>query len=201
MLASRTAAAQNVQLWDEVDVATSWRTLALTVPVVLRTDTKLPNPQLVAGGLLADIQLPHDVTLTGGYLVAELPQRADLLAQIPLVAAAKTFHVGELILNDRNRLERLDGFGTSPFRYRNRLLLDSPLGAGRRWHMFGDDEVFFDFSQSAWTQNRFRVGAGVRMNSHTFLDAYYLLRSVRGGLPSTQVIGTTFRVALTASPE
>jgi len=71
------AAAQTLQSWNEVDVTASWHRVDLLVPFLARTDTNLPNPQLAASGFTADFPLPWRLTLTGGYLFADLPQRSE----------------------------------------------------------------------------------------------------------------------------
>jgi hypothetical protein len=190
------AGAQDFQLWDEVDLTASWRNVDFLVPVLARTDTRLPNPQLAATGIMADFRLPWRLTLTGGYLFADLPQRSDKV-NLPLIALSKMFHVGRLAIADRNRFEKLIGFPTSPVRYRNRLMVDRPFGAYDLWHLFADDEVFFNLSNSSWNQNRFQTGGGARLNRRLFLDVYYLQRNPSGGAPTTRVLGTALRVTLT----
>jgi len=190
------ARAQAFQQWNEVDLTASWGKFDLLAPVLARTDSHLPNPQLAATGILADYPLPWHLTVTGGYLFADLPQRSDRV-QLPLLALSKSFHLGQLVVTDRNRFEKLVGFGTSPIRYRNRLWLDRPLGAGDRWHVFAVDEVFFDLSAARWNQNRFQTGGGARMNRRLFLDVYYLQKNPSGGAPTTRVLGTVLTVKLT----
>jgi hypothetical protein len=194
---TKSANAQDFQSWNEVDLAASWRNVEFVMPLLARTDIRLPNPQLAATGITADVHLPWRLTLTGGYLFADLPQRSEL-ADVPLFAVSKTFHASRLFVTDRNRFEKLIGFGTSPIRYRNRLLVDLPFGTRGRWHVFADDEVFFDLSASKWNQNRFRAGCGAQLSSRLFLDVYYLQRNPAGGVPETRVVGTVLKVTLTS---
>jgi hypothetical protein len=193
------ARAQNFQGWNEVDLTASSRRVAFLVPLLARTDTRLPNPQLAATGITADISLPWHLTLTGGYLFADLPERSQLV-HVPLMAVSKTFRTRRLVFADRNRFEKLIGIGTAPIRYRNRFLVDLPLGARNRWHLFANDEVFFDLTASRWNQNRFQIGGGARLNRRLSLDVYYLERNLSGGAP-TRVLGTTLKVTLTAKDE
>jgi Protein of unknown function (DUF2490) len=165
-------------------------------PLLARTDPRLPNPQLAATGITADFHLPWRLTLTGGYLFADLRQRS-LFVHIPLVAVTKSFRVARFTLADRNRFEKLIGYGAAPVRYRNRFMVDRPFGARDRWHLFVADEVFFDLSNAAWNQNRFQAGGGARLNRRLFLDGYYLQRNPSGDALTTRVLGTTLRVALT----
>jgi hypothetical protein len=94
---------------------------------------------------------------------------------------------------DRNRFEKLIGYGSSPVRYRNRVLLDRPFGLHDRWHVFAGDEVFFDLSAARWDQNRFQIGGGARLRPGLGLDIYYLLKNPNGGAP-IHVAGVTLKV-------
>jgi hypothetical protein len=194
------AIAQDFQLWNEVDLTASWKKVEFLAPFLARTDTSLPNPQLAATGITADFPLPWRLTLTGGYLFADLPQRS-LFVHLPLVALTKSGTIGRFTCADRNRFEKLVGFGTSPVRYRNRFLVDRPLGAHDRWHLFAVDEVIFDVSDAVWNQNRAQAGGGVHLNRRLLLDVYYLQRNVSGAVPTTRVLGTTLRVTLNSEPK
>jgi hypothetical protein len=190
------AGAQDFQLWDEVDLTASWRSVDFLVPLLARTDTRLPNPQLAATGITADFRLPWGLTLTGGYLFADLPQLSDKV-HLPLIALSKSVRAGRFTVSDRNRFEELIGYPTSPVRYRNRLMVDLPFGVHDGWHLFVDDEIFFNLSNSSWNQNRFQAGGGARLNRRLFLDVYYLQRNPSGNTPTTRVLGTTLRVTST----
>jgi Protein of unknown function (DUF2490) len=194
------AIAQDFQLWNEVDLAASWKKVEFLAPFLARSDTSLPNPQLAATGITADFPLPWRLTLTGGYLFADLPQRS-LFVHLPLVAVTKGGAIGRFTVADRNRFEKLVGFGTAPVRYRNRLLVDRAFGAHDRWHLFAGDELFFDLSAGAWNQNRLQAGGGARLNRRLLLDVYYLQRDASGLAPTTRALGTTLRVTLTPKPE
>jgi hypothetical protein len=189
------AAAQDFQVWNEVDLAATWRNVDFLVPLVVRTDTKLPNPLLAAAGITAEFPLPWSLTVTGGYLFADLP-RNSLLVQLPLVAITKRFPIGRFRAADRNRFEKLIGYPGSPVRFRNRLSLDRPFGAHDRWHIFTADEIFFNLSTSSWNQNRFQAGTGARLNNRVFFDIYYLQRNPNGGV-TTHALGTTLRISVT----
>jgi hypothetical protein len=189
------SSAQNVQSWNEVDLAASWRKVDFLVPMLARTDTHLPNPQLAAIGITVDSPRLWRLTLTGGYLFGDLPQRSEVV-HIPLLAVSISFRPGRLTITDRDRFEKLVGYGTSPIRYRNRLLLSRSFGVDEWGHLFVDDEVFFDLSASSWSQNRFQAGGGTRVNDRISFDVYYLERNSSHG-PATTVVGTTLRMTLT----
>jgi hypothetical protein len=62
---------------------------------------------------------------------------------------------------------------------------------------FAADEIFFDLSSTSWNQNRFQAGGGALLNRRFFLDVYYLQRNRSRSAPTTRVLGTTLRIALT----
>jgi hypothetical protein len=188
------ARAQDFQQWNEFDLAGSWQKVEFTLPFLARTDSQLPNPQLAATGLLADFHLPWRLTLTGGYLFADLAQ-TPYKVTLPLIAVTETVHVGRFSIADRNRLEKLFGYPTEPVRYRNRILLDRALGARNRWHLFVDNEIFFNLTNRSWNQNRFQAGGGARLNRRLLVDVYYLQRNPSGGAATTRVLGSTLRVS------
>jgi hypothetical protein len=194
------AGAQDFQSWNEVDLAATWRKVDLLVPLLARTDNSLPNPQLAATGLTADLPLGRHFILTGGYLFADLPQKS-LAVHVPLVAGTNAFRLGRTTLADRNRFEKLFNYPNAPVRYRNRFLAEEALGTSRRWHLFADDEVFFDLTAGAWSQNRLRAGGGVRLQRRLLLDVYYLRRNAGGGAEPVHVLGTNLRISLTRASQ
>jgi hypothetical protein len=187
--------AQELQSWNEVDLSASWRHVDFLAPFVERTEPGLPNPELAATGLTADLSLGWGLTLTPGYLFAYLPQANDRV-HLPLLALTATTHLRHLTLANRNRLEKLSGYRGNPVRYRNRLLLDRPLGSDGRTHAFLDDEVFFNLSAANFNQNRLQTGAGIHLDPRMLLDLYYLQRNPASG-PATYVLGVTLKVSLT----
>ncbi|HEX8941751.1 MAG TPA: DUF2490 domain-containing protein [Gemmatimonadaceae bacterium] len=193
-LTATIARAQGTQAWGEVDLVALFPRVALTTPIVVRSEPGPSTPDFIGSGALADVTLPWNATLTGGFLTVRLTQHKATLVQLPLVAVSESFHLGTITAFDRNRVEQLLGFGTSPRRYRNRLLLDAPLDHGA-WHLFGDDEEFYDFSSRAWTQNRARLGAGHQLAERAVVDVYYLRKTVRP--TTTHVVGVTVRIQVT----
>lgn len=189
------AAAQTVQSWNEVDLAANFKRANFTLPMVVRLDTNLANPQLAATGLLVDVRVGRHFTLTPGYLFADLPQ-SSLQVHVPLLAGTVGWGVGRFSFADRNRVEKLYGYGTEPVRYRNRVLVDKAFGASRRWHAFASDEIFWNLSNATWNQNRLQVGGGARLSRMASLDVYYLQRNANGGAATTRVLGTTLRILL-----
>lgn len=189
------SSAQDFQSWNEVDLTASYKGVDFLVPLLARVDSTSPNPQLAATGVTADFRLPWHLTFTGGYLFAELPQRS-LEVHLPLIALTPTVRLRRIVVADRNRFEKLIGFGDSPVRYRNRFLVDLPFGARERWHAFADNEVIFNLSARNWNQNRLQFGAGRQLASRFFFDVYYLRRNLSGRAPTQNVLGTTLRIGL-----
>ena len=189
------AKAQTVQSWNEVDLAANWNRASFTLPMVIRLDTQLANPQLAATGVLVDLPVARHFTITPGYLFADLPQNSTQV-HVPLLAGSVVWQAGKFSLADRNRVEKLYGYGTEPVRYRNRILVDRPFGLSHRWHAFASDEVFWNLSNATWNQNRLQLGGGVRLSRAAFLDMYYLQRDASGGAVETRALGTTLRILL-----
>jgi hypothetical protein len=107
------------------------------------------------------------------------------------------FHEYRFAFADMNRFERLIGYPGSPYRYRNKLIVDRPLGADRNWHLFASNEAFFNLSAGNWNQNRFQAGVGRRLNHHVSVDLYYLERVANGAAQSANILGTTLTMRLT----
>jgi hypothetical protein len=188
------ARAQDFQSWNEVDLSAAWKRVDLLAPFVARTDTSAVNPQLAATGLLVDLPLGNHVVLTAGYLFADLPQSMGGV-NIPLGAATAVFRPSRFTIADRNRFEKLIGYGTGPVRYRNRALLDWKLDARDRWHLFVDDELFWNLSNQTWNQNRLQAGAGYRLSRRLNLDLYYLQKNPAGSA-AVYVLGSDLTVRL-----
>ena len=195
LLATTGASAQDFQSWNEVDLTGSYKGVDLLVPLFARADSRLPNPQLAATGVTADFPLPLHLTITGGYLFAVLPQRS-LDVHLPWIALTPRFRIRRFTIADRNRFEKLVVSGDSPVRYRNRFLVDLPFGTQERWHGFASNEVIFNLTAGNWNQNRLQFGSGRQLDSRLFFDVYYLRRSLSGGGPTQNVLGTTLRISL-----
>ena len=91
--------AQGQPVWGEVDVVSSWQGVAVTAPVIFRTDSRLPNPQLAATGVIVDVRLRWRMTVSGGYLggyLATGSPRTSSLVGVPLVAALRLLPFGAL---------------------------------------------------------------------------------------------------------
>ena len=146
--------------------------------VLARLDFQRPNPQFFAVGGLADISSFSAYNDNRRLSFVELPtHRVDIHA--PRMSASEEVRLGPLLLSDRNRFERLigigrlgirAGLGSSPFRYRNRLLVDVPFAGSSALHVFAKEEAFYDFEVSGWDENRVRAGVGARLSKRLSLD-------------------------------
>jgi hypothetical protein len=198
MLAAQKTPATDWQVWSEVDVIAQLSDrLNVTVPLVIRDSFGLANPQLAGLGPVFDFSLTRFISVSGGYLFVSLPEIGPgyavhvPLAAITLREAWRRFH-----FSDRNRAERLIGLPGSPIRYRNKLAIERPVGSGR-FTPFVSDEVFYDFTQSEWTQNRLEIGVGTRLNRPLKLDTYYLEHSAHKSRPlSVHAIGVTLEIQI-----
>jgi hypothetical protein len=195
---ARLAGAQDFQNWNELDFTASWKKVDFLAPVVARTDPSKSNPLFAATGIVAFMPLTRHIVLVGGYLFADLPQSSQV-AHVPVAAVATSLNSSHLKVLDQNRFEKLFDYGSGPLRYRNLLLADVPLDP-RQWHMFVDDEIFFNLSNSSWNQNRCQAGVGRRLSTRLRLDLYYLQRSAPGGAAPAHVLGTILTVRLTHHP-
>ena len=186
----------DVQFWSELDLSANLaRNWTLLVPMVIRNSESAANPVLVGFGPIVTFAINQHVSLTGGYLFADLPDIAGgLTVHVPLAAVTFTQKVGRLEIEDRNRGERLIGIPHHPFRYRNRLSLQLPVASGR-WRLFVNDEVFYDFGARGWNQNRLQVGVSRTLSPRFKLDLYYLERSLHMARPNAvHVVGTTLGI-------
>ena len=109
------------------------------------------------------------------------------------------FAVKKFRLSDRNQFERrFRNSGVNSTRYRNRFLVEYPIGDSKRGLSFLiGDEVFYDWSVDRWVRNRFSVGVTKVLNSNLTLDVYYLRQNDGVSTPGDlHVIGTTWRIKL-----
>jgi hypothetical protein len=192
------APASDFEVWSEIDFSAQFgERLSVLFPLVARTSAQLANPQFAAAGALVSWRWMQHVDLTGGYLVVSLPHAGPgFTVQAPLAAVAFSQKIGWVRVSDRNRAERLIGVPGDPLRYRNRFVLEVPTPADA-WRIFAADEVFYDFTAAAWTQNRFQVGAARSLTRKTGLEVYYLERSLRHSTPgSTHALGLALEIRL-----
>jgi len=186
------------QVWTEVDLQHAFASaVEVTVPLVVRFDTKTPNPFLVAAGALGDVTVVRWATLTAGYLYVSLPHvpgATDL--NVPLAALTLRAHVGPVDLAHRSRVEWLDGLPGAPVRYRDRLLVAVRADRAGRWHGVASAEAFDDVTHAEWTKVRVQAGVERRIG-RLAVEVYYLEESpLAAGQLHVRGAGTLIAVGL-----
>jgi hypothetical protein len=109
------------------------------------------------------------------------------------------FNAGKFRLSDRNQLERrIRNSGARSTRYRNRFLIEHPIGNAKWGLSFViGDEVFYDWTVDRWVRNRFAVGVSKVFNKHFTEEFFYLRQNDGVSVPGDlNVIGTTLRFRL-----
>ncbi len=187
--------AQSLQWWPEIDVEMAHHRLNVLLLGQVRADAALPDPQLVAAGVVGTLRASSHWKVSAGYLFADLPQ-ADVVAHVPLVAITAQVAPGRWSLAERNRVERLLEYSNEPYRYRNLVRADYMLRKDRKTQLYFANEIIFNVApHAAFSQNRAQAGMSVPMGFATRLDGYFLERSATGG-KQTSVIGTVLTVVL-----
>lgn len=109
------------------------------------------------------------------------------------------FNVDKFRLSDRNQIERrIRNSGVRSTRYRNRFLIERPIGDSK-WGLsfIIGDEVFYDWTVNRWVRNRFVVGVSKVFNKHFTEEFFYLRQNDGVSIPGDlNVIGTTLRFRL-----
>jgi hypothetical protein len=109
--------AEDLPFWSEFDIVSSTHHVAVTAPLIWRTDSSLPDPQFAATGVIIDVHLPWRIAVSGGYiggyLQVSVPQRAGSRIGVPQVAITKTFALRRLVASHRSVFDDFHGFGMS----------------------------------------------------------------------------------------
>lgn len=109
------------------------------------------------------------------------------------------FNLEKFTLSDRNLFERrFRNSGARATRYRNRFLVEHPVGPDNLGlSLFVGDEVFYDWTVDRWVRNRFAAGASKVFNKHFTQDFFYLRQNDGVSIPGDlNVIGTILRFRL-----
>ena len=92
--------------------------------------------------------------------------------------------LGALDRQRANTVERRFRDPKDSTRYRNRLQLERSIDlASASFRAFVSDEVFYDWSASAWARNRFLIGARKPLNNRVSLDLFYVRQNDRHTVP------------------
>ena len=188
-----------------------WTDVQLAVPVTKNFDFNL----LGTLRLGRDISRPVDERVGAGFTwrigkywtvspnvlgIGMQPVRGRKIWETRLsLPVTLRFNVGKFRLSDRNLFEhRIRNSGLRANRYRNRFLVEHPVG-DKEWNLslFVADEVFYDWFIDRWVRNRFAAGATKVFNKHYTQDFYYLRQNDGVSVPGDlNVIGTTLRFRL-----
>ena len=195
---------------DETDTQ-QWTDVQLAVPVTklidfnilgtLRIGRDISHPVDERIGAGFSLKLGKYVTVSPNYLhIGMQPFRGRKVWENRLTFPATVrVDLGKFRLSDRNQFERrLRNSGAKSTRYRNRLLVEHPVGP-KEWglSLFIGDEVFYDWSFDRWVRNRFAIGGSKVFNKHFTQDVFYLRQNDSFSFPGDlNVIGTTLRFRL-----
>jgi hypothetical protein len=187
------------QLWSELDATHPFSAdSSATAILTARLGNDLPNPTLSAAGLQFDHRMSSWTASATGYYVSirSADTGARTTVWLPAAAIAYQFDVGAFSLNDRNRIEQLEGLTGSPTRYRNRARVDWHLWWGSApTDIFITDEVFYDFSKDRWTRNRAQAGFEFQVSKDARLQIFYLRQNTTYGAPNRlNVLGLTLQL-------
>jgi hypothetical protein len=103
---------------------------------------------------------------------------------------------GNLLLQDRNRLEFQFPEGTYNFRYRNKLSIQRPFRINNfRLTPYISGELFWDRNRDSWNKNRYAFGWQFPFRKSFMLDTYYQRENCTTcGLNHLNIFGLTFNL-------
>ena len=190
------------QVWTDVQIAVPvTKQFDFNILGTLRLGRDINRPVDERVGVGFTFRAGKYVTVSPNYLnISMQPVRNRQVWENRLTfPVTLRFDVNKFRFSDRNQFERrFRNSGVNATRYRNRLLVEYPIGDAKSgWSFLIGDEVFYDWSVDRWVRNRFAIGASKVFNKH-FTQEYFYLRqndgvSVPGDL---NVIGTTLRFRL-----
>jgi len=190
------------QFWSDVQVAvpvTKNFDFNMLGTLRLGRDFNRPVDERIGAGFT--FRFGQHVQIAPNYLyIATQPIRNRRLWESRLsLPVTLRFNLEKFRFSDRNMFERrIRNPGISSTRYRNRLLVEHPVGRsewGLSW--FVGDEIFYDWSVDRWVRNRFAVGGTKVFNKHFTQDIYYLRQNDGVSIPGDlNVIGTILRIKL-----
>jgi hypothetical protein len=189
----------------------NWNDVSLTVPVAgpfefvlqgtLRNGRNLKRPVDERIGVGFNVKLGKYLTVFPNYMHIDMqPVEGRRVYEERLsIATTVKFSLGRFVLSERNTFERrLRTLAVDATRYRNRVMVEHPIGPKRlKLSGYLSDEVFYDWSANAWVRNRFAVGASKVVNKHLTLDLYYMRQNDSHSTPGDlHIIGTNWRFKL-----
>lgn len=190
------------QIWNDVQLAipvTKQFDFHLLGALRIGRDMTHPVDERVGAGF--NVRLGNHVTVSPHYLhIGMQPFARRRLWENRLVLPVQVqFKVGKFTFRDRNQIDhRIRNSGIKTTRYRNRLLIEHPIGPADLGLSFSiGDEVFYDWAVDRWVRNRFAVGVTKVFNKHFSQDFFYLRQNDGVSVPGDlNVIGTALRFRL-----
>jgi len=190
------------QFWSDVQVAVPvTKDIDFNILGTLRFGRDISHSVDERIGAGFTFRFGQHVQIAPNYLyIATQPLRNRRLWESRLsLPVTLRFNLEKFRFSDRNMFERrIRNPGISSTRYRNRLLVEHPVGPSK-WglSLFVGDEVFYDWSVDRWVRNRFAVGGTKVFNKHFTQDVYYLRQNDGVSIPGDlNVIGTILRIKL-----
>ena len=190
------------QFWSDVQVAVPLtKDIDFNMLGTLRLGRDISRPVDERIGTGFTFRFGQHLQIAPNYLyIATQPIRNRRLWESRLsLPVTLRFNVEKFRFSDRNLFERrIRNLGITSTRYRNRFLVEHPVGPSKLGlSLFVGDEVFYDWSVDRWIRNRFAVGGTKVFNKHFTLDIYYLRQNDGVSIPGDlNVIGTTLRLKL-----
>lgn len=190
------------QVWSDVQVAVPvTKQFDFNMLGTLRLGRDINRPVDERVGVGFTFKAGKYVTVSPNFLnIGMQPVRGRKIWESRLTfPVTLRFNAGKFRLSDRNQIERrIRNSGVRSTRYRNRFLIEHPIGDAK-WGLsfIIGDEVFYDWSVNRWVRNRFAVGAGKVFNKHYTQEFFYLRQNDGVSIPGDlNVIGTTLRFRL-----
>lgn len=190
------------QFWTDVQLAvTVTRTIDFNLLGTLRVGRNITHPVDERVGVGFTFRFGKYVNVAPNYLhigTRPVPIRKGWENRLTLPITLR-FNAGKFRLSDRNQFERrFRSNGVNSTRYRNRFLVEHPVGSDKLGlSLFIGNEVFYDWSVNRWVRNRFAAGATKVFNKHFTQDFFYLRQNDGVSVPGDlNVIGTILRFRL-----
>ena len=190
------------QQWTDVQIAVPINKLFdFNILGTLRLGRDISRPVDERIGVGFTLRAGKYVTVSPNYLNINMQpvQNRQVWENRLTFPVTLRFAVKKFRLSDRNQFERrFRNSGVNSTRYRNRFLVEYPIGDSKRGLTFLiGDEVFYDWSVDRWVRNRFAIGASKVFNKHYTQEFFYLRQNDGVSVPGDlNVIGTTLRFRL-----
>ncbi len=190
------------QFWSDVQLAVPvTKTVDFNILGTLRIGRDISHPVDERVGVGFTFRFGKYLTVAPSYLgigMQPVPRRRIWENRLSFPVTVR-FKLEKFTLSDRNLVERrFRNSGARATRYRNRFLVEHPVGPDNLGlSLFVGDEVFYDWTVDRWVRNRFAAGASKVFNKHFTQDFFYLRQNDGVSIPGDlNVIGTILRFRL-----